>query len=500
MSHAATVLGVDVGTSHCSVLALDTADSSVLGIAREPIGTRRPKRGWAEQGSLDWWSAFEAALRGVAARIDVNGVVAIGVSSHLEAWVPLDKQGKELHPGILWFDLRTADLAANLAATLATPHPEQVTGVRCDYLTPAVKIAWMRTELGRDWERVKLLLAPKDLLVHKLTGETTTDRTVASKTMLYDTRGNTGWSRGLLHDFGLDASLMPRVAESTEVVGRVSRRAGEALGLPAGIPVVAGAGDDHTLAVGGGAVRPGDVQIGASTSGQVTCILDHFAVPVDGAECHAYVEQDRWCYWLSVGVVGQYVDWFCEAVLGATPATAEARARVSELAASAPRGADGLIFLPFLWGARFPIPVPKASGGFLGLRPQHGIPHLARAVLESVAYMYRYALTLIDDLDGATRMPLVMLGGATKSPLFCQIVAEVLEAPIAVPEATEGSALGAAILAAVGIGIFRSIPDAVDALVRMGGTYSPTHRGGSIYSAGFERFDVEARRYLAAVC
>jgi xylulokinase len=483
------LLGADLGTTHCTVLAVEP-DGTEVAVTREPLRTRSPRAGWAEQDARDWWEVFARAARACMSQLRGFEVVAAGVTSHLEAWVPLDHRAEPLHAGLLWLDLRTAGLAASLAEQLQDLSVFETTGVTPDYLAPAVKIAWIREALGSSWSKVARLLSPKDVLVQRLTGEAVTDPTIASKTMLYDSAAGR-WAASILDALGISAGLLPPVAASPQVVGQVTAGASLLCGLPPGLPVVAGCGDDHAQALAGGALEPGDISVNTGTSSCMKIVTDRFEPRLKGlAECHAYVVPGRWLYWLPMGPTGYFVDWLIAVTAGKDPADVSPaeRAALDRAAAAVPAGAEGLVFLPYAWGARLPRPDQSATGSFLGIRSVHGQPHFARAVLEGVAYQYAYARQLTTDLPVPASAAMRVLGGETRSPLWTQIKADVAGCAVEVPDAPEASAFGAALLAGVGADVYLDVADAIRQAVRVRARYEPS-RDAEPYQDLFGSYD-----------
>jgi xylulokinase len=489
------LIGADLGTTHCTVLAIEP-DGNQVAVSREALGTRTLEPGWADQDAREWWDAFVRAARACIAGLDGRPVIGLGVASHLEAWVPLEAGGEPLHPGLLWLDLRTSALAESVAERLRGHRVFERTGVTPDYLSPAVKIAWIREALGRIWSRTARLLSPKDVLVYRLTGRATTDRTIASKTMLYDSVVG-AWADDILDAMGIPAALLPPVLESTETVGRVTAQAAAVTGLPSGLPVVAGGGDDHTQALAGGAIDAGDVSVNTGTSSCLKIVTERFDPRLNGlAECHGYVVPGRWLYWLPMGPTGYFVDWFLSVTgdKGMSEVSPDERVAMDRSAAKAPAGSDGLMFLPYAWGARLPKPDQSATGGFVGIRSVHGHPHFARAVLEGVAYQYAYARRLLRKLPIQGGNVMTILGGEARSSLWTQIKSDVTGCVVEVPGAPEASAFGAALLAGVGAEVFQDIEDAVRRAVRIAARFEPGREDRPRYEALFEEYDATVHR------
>jgi xylulokinase len=281
----------------------------------------------------------------------------------------------------------------------------------------------------------------------------------------------------------VDPSWLPRTFEGPEVTGAVSATAGEATGLRPGTPIVAGGGDQAAAAVGVGAVRPGVVSVSLGTSGVVFATTDGPLVEPEGrlhAFCHSV--PDRWHVMGVMLSAAGSLRWYRDAVAPGTEF-----GDLLDEAVSIPAGSDGILFLPYLTGERTPHPDPLARGAFVGLTVRHGRAHLTRAVLEGVAFGLRDSLDLMRSagIDGFTEARAT--GGGSRSRLWRQILADVLDVPVATTSSAEGAAEGAALLAAVGVGWFGSVQEACDGFVRVTGT-TPTSADVAAYAGAHERY------------
>jgi len=470
---------MDLGTTSLRALVVDPG-GTVLGQASAPYPTAQPHPGWTEQKPDDWWQACRSALSDLRARGLLAQVRAIGLTGQMHGSVFLDHRLSVLRPAILWNDQRTAAEAAEIEERVGGRHLLTLTGNRALTGFTAPKVLWLRHHEPTHFRRLRHLLLPKDYLRLRLTGELATDVADASGTLFFDVRAR-GWSSEVMRLLDLDEGLLPTALESPAVSGRVTGSVATDLGLPKGTPVVAGAGDQAAGAVGAGAVSPGVVMVSIGTSGVVFTAAERPAVERGGrlhAFCHAVPG-----LWHVMGVTlsaGGSFAWLAS-TLG------ESEERLSQMARSSTAGAGGLIFLPYLSGERTPHADPLARGAFVGLTASHGPGDLARAVMEGVVFSLRDCLELVR----ALRLPIRevrLIGGGARSPLWRQIVANVFGLPILGLEAEEGAAYGAALLAGVGAGLWRDVPEACRAAVRTAGRVEPQAQASRLYDDLYGRY------------
>jgi xylulokinase len=458
MSH---VLGIDASTTAVKAILVDES-GAVRGVGSSAYDFSVPRPLWSEQDPRLWWDGTVAAIRSVLTSTSVPGddVVAIGLTGQMHGAVLLDGADEVLRPAILWNDQRTGAECDLIREVVGAERLVAVTGN--DALTgfTAPKLVWVRDHEPDVWKRVAHVLLPKDYVRLRLTGVHAMDKADGSGTMLFDL-GAREWSGEILAALGIDPAWMPPTYEGPEVTGSLTVDAAAATGLRAGTPVVAGGGDQAANAVGVGAVEPGVVALSLGTSGVVFATTDRPLFEARGrvhAFCHAV--PGRWHMMSVMLSAAGSLRWFRDAV---APGTAydDLMAAAAEIAA----GSDGLLFLPYLTGERSPHPDPLARGAFVGLTLAHDWRHLARAVLEGVAFGLRDGLDLMIEAGMPAPSVIRASGGGTASPLWRQILADVLGAEIATVDTTEGAAYGAGLLAAVGSGWFPSVEAAAAKLV-----------------------------------
>ena len=471
MSH---VIGVDVSTTATKAILVD-GDGVVSGVAASQYGYEIPHSGWAEQHPHLWWTAAQAAIASVLARCGVRGdqVEAVGLTGQMHGSVLLDHAGEVVRPAILWNDQRTAAECDEIRAKVGRERLIAITGN--DALTgfTAPKLMWVKEHEPEIWARVATVMLPKDYVRLKLTAERAVDAADGSGTILFDLAERV-WSAEILDLLGLDRAIFPPVFEGTEVTGVVTSEAAAATGLAAGTPVVAGGGDQSANAVGVGAVTPGVVALSLGTSGVVFATSDGPAIEPQGrvhAFCHAVPGR-----WHMMGVMlsaAGSLRWLRDAV-----APGAEFADMVSAAAEVPAGSDGLLFLPYLTGERTPHPDPNARGAFVGLTVGHDLRHMTRAVLEGVAFGLADGLELMTAAGVPRPSSIRASGGGTRSELWRQILADVLDAAIETVTTEEGAAYGAALLAAVAAGWHSSVDEATAAVVEMSASLQPSEDAG----------------------
>ncbi|HEY8846137.1 MAG TPA: xylulokinase [Candidatus Limnocylindrales bacterium] len=457
----AHILGIDVSTTATKAVLIDEA-GVVRGVGASEYGFDVPHPLWSEQDPQLWWDGAVGAIRSVLASSGVPGedVVAIGLTGQMHGLVLLDERDAVLRPAILWNDQRTAVECDAIRNTIGRERLIAITGN--DALTgfTAPKIVWVRDHEADIWRQVAHILLPKDLVRLRLTGDHATDKADGAGTILFDLAAR-DWSAEVVDALEIDRRWLPRTFEGPEVTGVVTAAAAEAIGLRPGTPVIAGGGDQAANAVGLGAVEPGTPALSLGTSGVVFAPTDRPIVE-PGGRVHAFCHSvpGRWHLMSVMLSAAGSLRWFRDTV-----APGVAYADLTEAAGDVPAGSNGLWFLPYLSGERSPYPDPLARGAFVGLTVGHDRRHLTRAVLEGVAFGLRDGLDLMIAAGMPVPTRIRASGGGTASPVWRQILADVLQAEIATVATTEGAAYGAGVLAAVGVGWHDTVQAATEAWI-----------------------------------
>lgn len=456
------VLGIDVSTTATKAILIDPA-GAVRGIGTAEYGVSMPRPLWSEQEPAAWWDAAQSAIRAALVSAGASGrdVEVVGLTGQMHGAVLLDAAGDVLRPAILWNDQRTGAECDEIRALVGPERLIAITGNDAIAGFTAPKLLWVRRHEPDAWARLAHVLLPKDYVRYRLTGDYATDKADGSGTILFDLSART-WSSNILGALGLDAAWFPPTFEGPEVTGTVTATAADATGLRAGTPVMAGGGDQSANAVGLGVVVGGTVALSLGTSGVIFAATDTPVHEPHGrvhAFCHAV--PGRWHLMSVMLSAAGSLRWFRDAL-----APGEDFGAVAASGGEVEASADGLFFLPYLSGERSPYPDPRARGAFVGLALRHDRRHLARAVLEGVAFGLRDGLDLMLAAGMPPPQQVRASGGGLASPVWRQILADVLDAELVTTSTTEGAAYGAAVLAAVGAAWFDDVPAATAALVR----------------------------------
>lgn len=458
------LLGIDLGTTGAKVLLVDGFDANAIAHRTVEYPLHMPKPNWCEQNPHDWWRATVDAVRQVMAseRVDPKRIAGIGLSGQMHGLVTLDSKGEVIRPAILWNDQRTAAECEAITRAIGQDRLIQLTGNIALTGFTAPKILWMREHEPEAYARIASILLPKDYIRYRMSGECFTDVTDASGTLLLDV-AHRAWSREVLEALTIPHHWLPTVTECDVASTRLSAQAAQELGLLAGTPIAAGAGDQAAQAVGSGIIDEGTVCVTIGTSGVVFAPSNVYRPEPRGrlhAFCHAVPDT-----WHLMGVMlsaGGSLRWFRDLLgdefnehscyLGKDPYD-----RLTDEASHIAPGADDLLFLPYLTGERTPHNDPNARGVFCGLSLHHRRAHLARAVLEGITFGLRDSLDLLREA-GVNPKEIRVSGGGARNAMWRQMIADIFNEPITTCESPHGAAMGAALLAGVGAGVFTSVP------------------------------------------
>lgn len=475
-------LGIDVSTTGAKALLIDE-QGSVISSATTPLTLSMPQPLWSEQDPHDWWKGVVQSIHQALDQAGVDGtcVKAIGLTGQMHGLVLLDAEGQVLRPAILWNDQRTGAQCDEIRARLGFECLVRLTGNNALTGFTAPKILWVQQNEPEVYARARHVLLPKDYVRYRLTGEYAMDKADGSGTLLFNLQQRS-WSSEVVEALGIPMEWLPPTYEGPQITGFVTAQAAELTGLKEGTPVMAGGGDQAAQGVGVGAVEPGIVALTLGTSGVVFATTQAAHVEPQGrlhAFCHAVPGT-----WHFMGVMlsaAGSLQWYRD-----TLAPQESFDQLLAPAASVPAGCEGLLFLPYLTGERTPHPDPLARGAFVGLTVRHTQPALTRAVLEGVAFGLRDSFELIKTAGQVTVQQVRVSGGGAKSPLWRQILADVLNAELVTVNTTEGAAYGAALLAGVGAGAWSNVAEACQAVLRLTGSTGPQPDQAALYERHYQ--------------
>ncbi|MCL2351484.1 MAG: xylulokinase [Firmicutes bacterium] len=490
-------IGIDLGTTSVRALLMSEDGKVVRTVSRDyPI--EMDGRGWSQQNPDDWWDGTAAALRELTSGADAGDIGAVSFSGQMHGLVLLDERDRVIRPAILWNDQRTQAQCDYLNNAVGrTKLLESVANVALTGFT-APKILWVKENEPENFKKISKIMLPKDYIAYKLSGVFATDFSDASGMLLLDVK-NGKWSDFMLGVAGVDKNQLAPLYRSYEAVGAVTPEAAALTGLSPRTLVVAGGGDQAVGAVGVGAVLDNTCSISLGTSGVFFVASDNFNVDKNPSALHSFRHANGKFHMMGVTLAAAASNkWWVEDILKASDYGAE-QAGVRGL------GKNQVFFLPYLSGERTPYNDPSARGAFVGMNLLTTRADMTLAVMEGVAYSLRDTLEAVKRL-GVSPKSGRLIGGGAKSPLWSQIIADVLDMRIEKIASTEGPAYGAALLAAVGWssagriarpsgqsgGAFASVEEACALCVEVTDVYEPDADTAARYT---EKYRIYAGLY-----
>ncbi len=479
----AYLIGIDIGTSGTKVLAIDEKGNvAATASAEYPLSTPKPL--WAEQRADDWWEATCACLKEVLQTVPAEDVAGVGLSGQMHGLVMLDKADNVLRPAILWCDQRTQAQCDYITETVGKKLlvEETANPVLTGFTAP--KIIWVRDNEPAIYERARMHLLPKDYVRFKLTGEFATEVSDASGTSLLNVPERR-WSTAVLSKLGIPIEHLPKVYESCEISGQISKSGAAATGLKEGTPVAGGGGDQAAGAVGNGIVQSGIISVTTGTSGVVFAVADSPAVdPALRVHTFCHAVPGKWHVMGVMLSAGGSLRWYRDTCTHSEKQVAalmqmDPYELITREAATVGAGSEGLLFLPYLTGERTPHPDPQARGAFVGLTVRHNKAHMGRAVMEGVAFGLRDSLEILKGM-GVSIGNVRASGGGARSDLWRQIQADIFNMPLSTINIDEGPALGVALLAGVGAGLYSSVEEACSTVIKVTGK-TPVTEDAALY-------------------
>ncbi len=439
------VLGVDVGSQSIKAVIVDEA-GGVVSAGSASLTMVHERDGWADQDPQAYRTALRDAVRAATEGVQANRIVAMGLGSQVDGVVVCDAVGTPLRSAIIWLDRRATEQCDRLVAAVGSDLLAERTGLVADASHSAPKMMWIRENEPQVWQRAAMLAPVGSYVLHHLSGTYAQDAANASSTMVYDVT-NGDFDSELCEAAGLDPAMLPAVRPSTDVVGTLRPDVAVDLGLPSTCALVVGTGDEHAASVGAGAIESGVVVDVTGTAEPVTTVAaEPVRDPLGVVETHGHAVPGSWLVENPGFVSGGGTLWLAN-LLGVPQGEIFTRAR------EAPPASDGLIFLPALSGSTAPRWNDAMRGAFLGLAMNHTSAHAARAVLEGCAYALRDIVDRLDAL-GLGHGEIRIVGGGARDDLWASIKANVLGRPVRRVLTEEATAVGAAMVAGVGAGLF----------------------------------------------
>ncbi|MDR1496097.1 MAG: xylulokinase [Clostridiales Family XIII bacterium] len=489
------IVGIDIGTSGTKT-ALFTEGGELIASYTGEYPMHQPYNGWAEQDPKDWWDAtvkgLETVLYEARQHDSALEIAGVGLSGQMHGLVMLDADGVVLRPSIIWCDQRTEREVEYMNKIVGREKLIRVTANPAMTGFTAAKILWVRSNEPDVYARCAHILLPKDYIRYKLTGEFATEVSDAAGMQLMDIPKR-NWSDEILGLLGIDRSLLAKMYESPDVTGQVHARAAAETSLPEGTIVVGGAGDNPAAAVGTGVVSAGVAFTTIGSSAVVYAVSEEVKIDLEG-RVHTLCASapGKWTVMSCTQGAGISLKWLRDTcclpeILEAEKLDVDPYVVMDKLAAEIVPGSDRLIFLPYMMGERSPHPDPDCRGVFFGLSAMHGRPHLIRSVLEGVAFSQLECVEVFREM-GVPVGDMVVTGGGSKSDLWSQMLADLYGCPVSGMKSDEGAALGAALLAAVGAGIYDTVQEACATVVKRGDTLTPDPTKKEAYAPYFELY------------
>lgn len=471
-------IGVDLGTSAVKLLLMDENGKICKIVSREyPLYFPHP--GWSEQNPEDWFAQSMEGIRELTADCDKSQVQGISFGGQMHGLVALDDQDQVIRPAILWNDGRTGKQTDYLNQVIGKDKLSEYTANIAFAGFTAPKILWMKENEPENFARICKIMLPKDFLAYKLSGSFCTEYSDASGMLLLDVEHKC-WSEEMLEICGITEEQLSKLYESWEVVGTLKKELAEDLGLPESVKVIAGAGDNAAAAVGTATVGDGGCNISLGTSGTLFISSKKFGVDENNA-LHSFAHADGNYHLMGCMLSAASCNkWWMDEILK-TKAYQEEQAGITKL------GENRVFYLPYLMGERSPHNDPDARAAFIGMSMDTTREDMTQAVLEGVAFGLRDSLEVARSI-GVSPERTKICGGGAKSPLWRKIIANVMNMKVDIIESEEGPGYGAAILAAVGCGVFSSVEEAAKKLVKVVATEEPDPELTAKYEERYQKF------------
>lgn len=477
------LLGIDVGTTGTKSL-LFSADGKLIGHAYRPYDMHTPKVGWSEQNAEDWWNAVVQTVREVCADPEIGRAVAgISLSVQGGTMVAVDKEYRPVRPAMVWNDSRcTEEKQAYLNEVGDANSMYLKTGWHLFSGMNAMQIRWMKDHEPELFQKTHMFLSVPDYISYKMTGKTAIDISNIGINQL----GNIAkgcYDPQILAFAGITQEQLPEICHSGDVIGNLTAEAAAEMGLSTNAVLTAGAHDQYAVALGAGACKSGDILIGSGTCWVITCIGDESDFSSNLSQSVAAVP-GKWGSLWSLSSGGVCLEWLRRNIALGTDDNQIDFGTINREAAKRNAARDGLYFFPF--AGRCSLKKPFRKGSFIGLDLAHDRFHMARAIMEGVAFQIVWMLEAFKTKPSEDG--LILAGGASRSPLWCQIVADIANLPVRISEVADLGCLGAAVLAGVGCGIYSDVEKGYKTLAVGEKVIYPDPENAKMYSELFEEY------------
>ena len=481
------VVGLDCSTSSTKAIAFDR-NGKMTAFANEPIPLFSPQPNYYEQDARDWWRSAQKALKKITRQVDPERIAALAISNQRETFVPLDRDGNYLRPAIMWLDERCKDEVESVSTRIGKNKIHRITGKPPDYAPVVYRLAWMKKNEPALFKRIGMICDVHTFLVWKLTGSFKTSWASADPLGLFDLRDKR-WSPIILKALELKVDQLPEAYCPGTILGRLSQDASKVTGLSTGTLVIAGGGDGQAAGLGSDVLTSRRAYLNLGTAvvagvyGAEYRTSKAFRTMISCSESGYYYECS-----LRAGTFA--IDWLIRKVLKIDPTKQpDIYIQLEREAEQVSVGSDGLFHLPYMCGVMNPYWDINAKGAFVGLSSSHTRGHLYRAILEGIAFEQLLAINAVERTIGAKVKDFVTIGGGATNSLWCHILADVTGRNICIPENTEASALGAAIAAAVGAGLYRTFRETAREMTRTKRIIKPDTHNHRKYKQVFSHYE-----------
>lgn len=482
----AYIIAHDLGTSGVKA-AMTDLQGVVLASSEKRYPVHYMPDGGAEQDTEDWWQAIIDTTHEMMAQIDItpDQIAGMSMSAQMVGTVPVDVDGNALRPVMIWLDARAQDEAEYLVKETGFDF--------IDGKAPSAKVRWIMKNEPEIYAKTHKFLDCKDYLQHRMTGVFATDFTLASATTYFNPWANKWWD-SVLEKMELPLDKVPTAMASTDVVGELTEKAAEELGLRPGIPVVSGGGDVPCAVIGSGAISTGHTHLYMGTSGWVFAITEEFILDAEGVAPGVGCDRTTYALGGEMDNAGGCLKWFSENLMSEKEfAEAEAQGMtiyqyMDDMAAKIPQGSEGLLFLPWIWGERSPVNDENVRGGFINLGSNHTKAHMIRAILEGVGHHLRWIFSKVE-AAGVPQKEVNVIGGGATTDFWLQILADVTNVKMLQVEGPlDACARGAAMTAAVGLGFYENFAE-VEKVIRLTGKeFTPDPEAHARYDKDYQAF------------
>lgn len=479
------LIGIDVGTTGTKSMVI-SQDGRIVGHAYRGYGIDTPNIGFREQNPEDWWKAVVETVR-EAVKDNGNNVVGISLSAQGGTLVPVDNNLNATYPAIVWSDKRATKQKEECEKVLSGEYVYKTTGYKLSSGLNALQIKWIQDNLPDVFEKTDMFLSVPDFISARMTGKKVIDISDAGINILADIK-NGIYDKKILNFCGIDESKLATIVPSGTLIGKILPDVAKEFNINPDAVLVAGAHDQYAATLGSGVAGAGDIMIGTGTAWVITALLD--SPDFSTGFSHAISATGQWGCLTSMATGGVSFDWYLKKIYGSEDEKPDYEF-VTKKAALLEPGCDGLFFFPYFAGARFPLNDENVKGTFVGLDLSHDKFALARAVMEGIVFQTAWMLESFNEMSPIRSLRLT--GGASKSPFWVQMVADVTGYSVRTPSVTDLTCVGAAVLAGVGSGVFASCEDGVKTITMEEKVYNPNPENAKKYAAIFSEYKKIAR-------